>query len=279
MTPFSPFSQISTHLGWARVRLPKDVEVGARRGTMKNPSNQARSVAKPGVALKALRRRHGWTLAEVSRRTGMPTSTLSKIENDKVSPTFNNLARISAGLPVDIAALFSSGNIDDGQSGRSGRRSITRAGEGNAIQTKNYAHLYPAWNLLNKSIIPIVAELRARSLEGFGELIRHPGEEHTYVLEGEVDLYTRVHAPVRLKTGDSIYFDSRMGRVHRCERRPLPGAVVVLGAPDTADRSTRRETHRRKKCASRRAAYARAAARESSAEVHGARSSSAACAS
>jgi transcriptional regulator with XRE-family HTH domain len=181
---------------------------------MKNPSNQARSVAKPGVALKALRRGHGWTFAEASRRTELPTSSLSKIENDKMSFTFDKLARISAGLHLDIAALFKSGDIGDGQSGPSGRCSIARAGEGKAIQTKNYAHLYPAWNLLNKSIIPIVAELRARSLAEFGERIRHPGEEYAFALEGEVDLYMSHYAPVRLKAGDSIYFDSGMGHAY-----------------------------------------------------------------
>lgn len=207
---------------------------------MKNPSNQARTVAKPGVALKALRRRHGCTLAEVSRRTGLPTSTLSKIENDKMSPIVDKLAGISAGLHVDITLLFSSGDIGDGQSGPSGRSSIARAGEGKAIQTKNYAHLYPAWNPLNKSIIPIVAELRARSLEEFGELIHHPGEEYAFVLEDEVDLYTSHYAPVRLKAGDSIYFDSGMGHAYAAASDGLPGAVVVLGAPDTADRLNRR---------------------------------------
>jgi transcriptional regulator with XRE-family HTH domain len=197
---------------------------------MKNPSNQARSVAKPGVALKALRRGHGWTLAEVSRRTGLPTSTLSKIENDKMSFTFDKLARISAGLHVDIAALFNSGDIGDGPSGR---RSIARAGEGKAIETKNYSHLYPAWELLNKSIIPIVAELRARSLEEFGELSRHPGEEHAYVLEGEVDFYTSLYAPVRLKTGDSIYFDSRMGHAYIAASDGRCRVLLSCSAPQT----------------------------------------------
>ena len=83
-----------------------------------------------------------------------------------------------------------------------------RAGEGKAIETKNYLHLYPAWELLNKKIIPIVADLRAHTLEEFGELIRHPGEEYAFVLEGEVELHTSLYAPVRLKAGDSIYFDS-----------------------------------------------------------------------
>jgi transcriptional regulator with XRE-family HTH domain len=193
----------------------------------------ARSVAKPGAALKALRRQHGWTLAEVSRLTGLPTSTLSKIENDKMSLTFDKLARISAGLRVDISALFSGGNGADNQIEASGRRSIALAGQGKAIETKNYSHLYPAWELLNKSIIPIVAELHARSLEEFGELIRHPGEEYAYVLEGEVDLHTSLYAPVRLKTGDSIYFDSGMGHAYIAASEGPCRVLSLCSAPET----------------------------------------------
>jgi len=200
---------------------------------MADQSLPARSVAKPGAALKALRRKHGWTLAEVSQRTGLPTSTLSKIENDKMSLTFDKLARISTGLRVDISALFSGGNGADGQIGASGRRSITRAGRGKAIETKNYSHLYPAWELLNKSIIPIVAELRAHSIEEFGELIRHPGEEYAFVLEGEVDLYTSLYAPVRLKVGDSIYFDSGMGHAYIAAGEGPCRVLSLCSAPET----------------------------------------------
>jgi len=200
---------------------------------MQDQSLPAKSVAKPGAALKALRRKHGWTLAEVSQRTGLPTSTLSKIENDKMSVTFDKLARISAGLRVDISALFSGGNGADSQSGASGRRSITRAGQGKAIETKNYSHLYPAWELLNKSIIPIVAELRAHSIEEFGELIRHPGEEYAFVLEGEVDFYTSLYAPVRLNAGDSIYFDSGMGHAYIAASEGPCRVLSLCSAPET----------------------------------------------
>ena len=116
-----------------------------------------------------------------------------------MSLTFDKLARLSSGLQVDISALFNGEAGANGGLGATGRRSITRAGEGKAIETRNYSHLYPAWELLNKRVIPIVAELHARSLEEFGELIRHPGEEYAFVLEGEVDLYTSLYAPVRLK--------------------------------------------------------------------------------
>jgi transcriptional regulator with XRE-family HTH domain len=193
----------------------------------------AKSFAKPGAAVKALRRKHGWTLAEVSRRTGLPTSTLSKIENDKMSLTFDKLVRISTGLQVDISALFSGDTGVDGHNGASGRRSITRAGEGKAIETPNYSHLYPAWDLLHKSIIPIVADLRARSLEEFGELIHHPGEEYAFVLEGEVDLHTSLYAPVRLKKGDSIYFDSGMGHAYIAASDGPCRVLSLCSAPET----------------------------------------------
>jgi transcriptional regulator with XRE-family HTH domain len=200
---------------------------------MSNPLPPDKSLARPGAALKALRRQHGWTLAEVSQRTGLPTSTLSKIENDKVSLSFDKLARLSTGLQIDIASLFRGTNGEDPQSGINGRRSIVRGGEGKAIETKNYSHLYPAWELLNKKIIPIVAELRARSLEEFGELIRHPGEEYTFVLEGEVDFYTSLYAPVRLKAGDSIYFDSGMGHAYVAASEGRCRVLSMCSAPET----------------------------------------------
>src|SRR6516164_10160297 len=200
---------------------------------MSNQFSADKSQARPGAALKALRIKHGWTLAEVSQRTGLPTSTLSKIENDKMSLSFDKLARLSSGLQIDIAALFRGANGEGPQSGASGRRSIVRAGEGKAIETRNYSHLYPAWDLLNKRIIPIVAELHARSLEEFGELIRHPGEEYTFVLEGEVDFYTTLYAPVRLKTGDSIYFDSGMGHAYVAATEGPVRVLSVCSAPET----------------------------------------------
>ena len=192
-----------------------------------------KSLAKPGAALKALRRQHGWTLAEVSERTGLPASTLSKIENDKMSLSFDKLARLSSGLQIDIAALFRGANGEDAPSGVNGRRSIVRAGEGKAIETQNYAHLYPAWELLNKKIIPIVAELHARSLEEFGELIHHPGEEYAFVLEGEVDFHTSLYAPVRLKAGDSIYFDSGMGHAYIAAGPGRCRVLSMCSAPET----------------------------------------------
>jgi transcriptional regulator with XRE-family HTH domain len=167
----------------------------------------------PGSVLKGLRVEKGLTLSDVSRLTGLPVSTVSKIENDKISLTYDKLARISQGLKIDIGLLFGTHGVSPSAPAL-GRRSIARAGEGKSIETRNYDHLYPATELLHKRFIPIVAEIRARSLEEFGDMVRHPGEEYAYVLEGVVELHTDLYAPVRLQAGDSIYFDSGMAHAY-----------------------------------------------------------------
>lgn len=173
-----------------------------------------RPLVKPGAALKALRVERGWSLAEVSRRTGLPISSLSKIENDKMDVTLDKLLRVSVALETDIAGLFTPPSPPYSQGQPGGRRSITRAGEGKAIETHAGTYRYLAYELLNKHSIPIVIEVTAKSLEEFGEFNSHPGEEILFVIEGELDLYSSMYLPVNLKQGDSMYFDSSMGHAY-----------------------------------------------------------------
>lgn len=172
------------------------------------------SAARPGPALRAMRIGRHWTLQQMSRQTGLPVSTLSKIENGKMSLSYDKLVRVCEGLRIDIAELFAADTEAKAVARVTGRRSITRAGEGRVIDTENYLHVYPAADLLNKRFVPIVAEVHARSLAEFGEPISHPGEEFAYVLEGSVELHTALYAPVRLEAGDSIYFDSGMAHAY-----------------------------------------------------------------
>ena len=191
------------------------------------PHTNGRTPADPGAVLKILRKRNGWTLTAVSERTGIPVSTLSKLENGKMALTFDKLLRISQGLDVDFSRLlgpaagaafdrseFARHADSGGRDLFSGRRSVTRAGEGKLIEGRNGDYLYLASELLNKRMIPMLGEVRARSVEEFGEFHRHPGEEHLYVLEGELELHTEIYEPLRLKKGDSIYFDSEMGHAY-----------------------------------------------------------------
>jgi transcriptional regulator with XRE-family HTH domain len=189
--------------------------------------------ARPGAALRAIRMQRGWTLAEVSKRTDLPISTLSKIENDRVSLTYDKLARISTGLGVDISQLFAPQAVGLPGSMVGGRRCITLAGQGQVIETENYGHIYPAADFLNKRFVPVVAELHTRTLEEFGEMIRHPGEEYTYVLEGSVAFHSELYAPVILRKGDSLYFDSGMGHAYLANEAGLCRVLSICSGPES----------------------------------------------
>jgi transcriptional regulator with XRE-family HTH domain len=172
----------------------------------------------PGEQIRTVRKRLGLTLSQVGERTGLAVSTLSKLEKGNVSLSYDKLMLLSRGLGVDMAEL-----LLDAQGARpaptgGGRRVLHRAGDGQVVDTHSYKQTYLASELLNKRFTPLIAEVRARTLEEFkaefGDLIRHPGEEFAYVIEGEVAFHSELYAPVILKPGDSIFFDSEMGHAY-----------------------------------------------------------------
>jgi transcriptional regulator with XRE-family HTH domain len=176
---------------------------------------RGRVQARPGAAMKALRMERGLTLADLSALTGMTASTLSKVENGKVALTFEKLVRISEGLKVDLTQLVGPPAKEMAQLNGGMRRSISRAGEGRAIEMPRGNYLYVAAELLSKKIIPIIGDVFARTIEEYGgELMRHAGEEYVYVLEGTLELHTEMYTPARLEKGDSVYFDSQMGHAY-----------------------------------------------------------------
>jgi transcriptional regulator with XRE-family HTH domain len=190
-----------------------------------------------GAALKALRSKKNLTLAEVSRRTGFSIPTLSKVENNRLSLSYDKLIRLSEGLDVGVAQLFAPGEGDAGEG--SGRRSVNRAGEWEAVVTANYDYRYLSTDIARKKFIPIVVEIRARSLEEFGPLVRHGGEEFVYVLEGEVEVHTSLYSPLALKKGESAYLDSSMGHAYLARGK---GPCLLLAVCSASERDLRAAT-------------------------------------
>lgn len=195
------------------------------------------SIARPGDVLKALRSEKGWTLQEVSKRTGMPISTLSKIEHGKMSLTYDKITKLSRGLEVDIERLFASEppvSIAKGVVQSTGRRSINRRDDGALMDSDVYSSIYPASDLLQKKLVPIITEVKVRSREAFGPLLRHSGEEYSFVIEGAIELHTELYAPTRLEVGDSVYFDSSMGHAY-IAAADGPCRLVTVCSADSAD--------------------------------------------
>lgn len=193
--------------------------------------------ARFGHILRDLRTRLGLTLNDVGLKTGIPRSTLSKIENDKMSLSYDKIVKISSALNVDISELFGGKHVPSPQEVRKpvfGRRVISRAGEGVMIDTDVYASLYVASDLLHKKVVPIVVDVKVKRIEDFGDFIRHGGEEFAYVLEGAIDFYTEFYTPSRLNVGDSIYFDSNIGHAYiaACDG---PCRILSICSADSAE--------------------------------------------
>lgn len=185
--------------------------------------------AHPGATLKLLREERGWTLAELGRRAGFTVSALSKMENNRVAMTYDKLARISASLGVEVSRLFGpTESADDGIPVR-GRRSVTRAGDGKTPGSTIPANLHLHADLLNKCMVPVIISHVARGPDQVGALVRYSGEQFIYVLEGAIDVYTDVYAPLRLNAGDSVYLDSAMAHGYGASHGPCRVLAVYSG--------------------------------------------------
>ena len=160
-----------------------------------------------GSRVRELRKERGWTLEQAAVQAGLARSTLSKIENGQMSPTYEALKKLAEGLAISVPQLFT----PPSRAQVNGRMAVTRLGEGQASATATYEHELLAGTLSKKQMLPYRAVIRARGLEDFDGWVRHDGEEFLYVLTGVVRLYTEFYEPVELKRGDSAYYDASMG--------------------------------------------------------------------
>ena len=147
----------------------------------------AEGIAEPlnlGARVRELRKARGWTLEQAAVQAGLARSTLSKIENGQMSPTYEALKKLAEGLAISVPQLFT----PPSRAQVTGRRAVTKSGEGQAQATATYEHELLATALTRKQMLPYRARIRARDLAEFDGWVRHDGEEFLYVLTGVVQI-------------------------------------------------------------------------------------------
>lgn len=157
--------------------------------------------------VRELRKARDWTLEQAARQAGLARSTLSKIENGQMSPTYDALRKLAQGLGISVPQLFTPSASP--QAG--GRMAVTRRGTGRAHPTATYEHEMLSGDLPHRAMLPYRARIRARRFEEFEGWIRHEGEEFLHVLTGRVRLFTEFYQPLDMDRGDSAYYDAGMG--------------------------------------------------------------------
>ena len=89
-----------------------------------------------GQIIRDLRARKGWTLKEMSEQSGIPVSTLSKVENGRLTLTYDKLQQMSARLKIRMSDLFA--EVDPQVESITARRSIGRIDDSVRVTTPNY---------------------------------------------------------------------------------------------------------------------------------------------
>jgi transcriptional regulator with XRE-family HTH domain len=179
-----------------------------------------------GLAVRKLRLAKGLTLAELSERSGVPLSSLSKLELGQVLLTYDKLMRLCRALEVDLEHVIR--HHAEGSTAPSGRRVVARAGEGETARLGPHTAILAAPDLMAKPFAPAILTLNARSLAEHGPMIRLSGEVYLLTLEGAAVLHAESYAPLVLNVGDGVYFDGRSPHALLAQGK---SAKVLLVAP------------------------------------------------
>jgi transcriptional regulator with XRE-family HTH domain len=181
-----------------------------------------------GYQLRRERRIRRLRLKDVADEAGLSQSLISKIENNKTSPSISTLHRLAKALGTSVSALFAADESLDQVVQRPQERPI--AGRVQSMVE---------WDGIEAEII--VPYVRGRLLEGFvfimepgghsGGILRHDGEECGYVLEGCLELVVDDETHI-LNPGDSFFFNSDRPHSYRNPGK-VTTRVIWINTPPT----------------------------------------------
>lgn len=154
-----------------------------------------------GIAqkIRQIRLGQGMSLQDLSRKTGLSMTFLSRLENDKANISVLNLRAVANALGVPIASLFSQDDQSLVKVSRAGkRRKMILMVFGRKKVTEEW--LLPD---SNAKLEPAVVTLPPRT--NGGPSFSHEGEEFLWVLKGKVRFHLGSDV-FNLEEGDSLYY-------------------------------------------------------------------------
>ena len=169
------------------------VHVLKRQGIVSAPAEVA---LLPGQRFRRLRTRRGLSLAQVAQATGVSVGFLSALERGQMRSSIATLRRIARYYRTNILSLFETMG-ENPRLVRPEHRKILETTPGVRMELL-------AWG--NTAMEPHL--FRVKPNGGSGESYAHEGEEFLHILRGEFEIWLDNKEHYRLKTGDSLYFES-----------------------------------------------------------------------
>ena len=155
-----------------------------------------------GEKLQAIRLKKGWSQRELAKRAGVTNSTISLIEQGRVSPSVSSLKKVLDGFPIPLAEFFASSDTES---------SVDVFFKGSDMPNVGGADIM--YRLLASSKadrkMSILYEEYAPGSDTGGDMLSHEGEEGGIIVEGSLEV--TVDGETRtLEVGDGYYFESHL---------------------------------------------------------------------
>lgn len=182
------------------------------------PTRAKRSTETVGKKIRRARIAKKVSFEQLANETGFSVDYLKQIEGGKEIPPVGALLQVSRALELDSGYLL-----------REPESNLKRRVKAFAKRTENYAYttLTPgAENKHLKAFKVTVDPLQDHKGVGY----QHEGEEFVYLLAGSMEIIVGDHVN-RLKTGDSLHFNSGIRHMMRNIGKEKAEMLVVIYGP------------------------------------------------
>ncbi len=183
-----------------------------------------------GQRLRQVRKTRQLTLKQLSEASGVPVSTLSKMELAQVSVSYEKLAAAARALNVDIALLLRAGGTVAAPAPVTVVVDSLPTAAGYSTGTYDYHPI--AGDFPERRMTPAYARIIARERGQFDDFIRHPGQEFAVVLSGRVRIEFETGEAVSIGPQETAYFDSQVGHIYLSESDDGGDAHVMVVMTD-----------------------------------------------
>jgi transcriptional regulator with XRE-family HTH domain len=173
-----------------------------------------------GARLRAVRKMKGFSQRELAKRVGVTNSTISLIEQNRVSPSVGSLKKVLDGIPIALADFFTL-EIESDEP----EHFVYKVSEQPDLGSDGINYFMIGSGRPGRQMC-IMREIMAPGSDTGEEMLSHEGEEGGVVMQGSLELTVGDSVQV-LGPGEGYYFES--ARPHRF-RNVGKDAVIIVSA-------------------------------------------------
>lgn len=167
--------------------------------------------------LKRNRKKSGYTLRDLSNKSNVSVSMISKIENCRLLPSISTYIKLTTALDLTLGDLFYDGEVESEE-----KISIVRSGEMYVVAMDNYIAKPLAYKRKNKKMEPFIFYYPPN-----GKIPKHfhENEEMLFLIEGKLE-FKFAEEMLVLEKGDCVYFNGHT--VHGAKAISPEGATAIV---------------------------------------------------